>query len=129
MIDETKILHEIIASQKDMIEKLTVRIAELERQLGLDSSNSGKPPSSDGLKKGKRTTSLRGKGKKKSGGQKGHKGQTRQQQADPDHIIEHKLAECERCNTPFAKDAVTCLVGKRQVIISTDKPPHQVEDT
>jgi hypothetical protein len=27
------------------------RIAELERRLGLNSSNSGKPPSSDGLKK------------------------------------------------------------------------------
>ena len=27
------------------------RIAELERGLGLNSSNSGKPPSSDGLKK------------------------------------------------------------------------------
>ena len=126
MIDDTRLLYEIIASQKDVIEKLTVRVAELERQLGLDSSNSGKPPSSDGMKKDKRTTSLRGKGKKKSGGQKGHKGQTRQQQADPDHIIEHKLAECERCNTPFAKDAVTCLVGKRQVI---DLPEPKVEVT
>ena len=29
---------------------LTARLAELERRLGLDSSNSGKPPSSDGLK-------------------------------------------------------------------------------
>ena len=30
---------------------LQARIAELERQLGLNSGNSGKPPSSDGLKK------------------------------------------------------------------------------
>jgi transposase len=30
---------------------LKARIAELERRLGLNSSNSGKPPSSDGLKK------------------------------------------------------------------------------
>jgi hypothetical protein len=30
---------------------LLARVAELERQLGLNSSNSGKPPSSDGLKK------------------------------------------------------------------------------
>ena len=35
------------------------RIAELERRLGLNSSNSGKPPSSDGLKKPPRTSSLR----------------------------------------------------------------------
>ena len=30
---------------------LQARIPELERQLGLNSGNSGKPPSSDGLKK------------------------------------------------------------------------------
>jgi transposase len=30
---------------------LQARVAELERQLGLNSGNSGKPPSSDGLKK------------------------------------------------------------------------------
>ena len=35
------------------------RIAELERRLGLNSSNSGKPPSSDGLKKPPRVSSLR----------------------------------------------------------------------
>ena len=40
-------------------ESLKARIAELERQLGLNSSNSGKPPSSDGLKKPARVTSLR----------------------------------------------------------------------
>ncbi len=34
-----------------VIAALQARIAELERRLGLNSSNSGKPPSSDGLKK------------------------------------------------------------------------------
>ena len=41
-------------SKDDLIALLLAqeaRIAELERQLGLNSSNSGKPPSSDGLKK------------------------------------------------------------------------------
>jgi transposase len=45
------------AALKELIEGLQSRIAELERRLGLDSSNSGKPPSSDGLKKPARTTS------------------------------------------------------------------------
>jgi hypothetical protein len=38
---------------------LKARIAELERRLGLNSSNSGKPPSSDGLRKPVRVKSLR----------------------------------------------------------------------
>jgi len=46
------------------------RIAELERRLGLNSSNSGKPPSSDGLSKPTRVGSLRERTGKRSGGQK-----------------------------------------------------------
>jgi transposase len=38
-------------SYRMLIEALQARTAELERQLGLNSSNSGKPPSSDGLMK------------------------------------------------------------------------------
>ena len=34
-----------------MIAAQNARIADLERQLGLNSTNSGKPPTSDGLKK------------------------------------------------------------------------------
>ena len=37
---------------------LKARLAELERRLGLNSSNSGKPPSSDGLTKPARARSL-----------------------------------------------------------------------
>ena len=62
---------EVIVLQTELNEALTMRISELERQLKLDSSNSGKPPSNDGLKKRLRITSLRSKGKNPSGGQKG----------------------------------------------------------
>ena len=49
----------LIAAQAEQIAALTARVADLERRLGLDSSNSGKPPSSDGLRKPARVRSLR----------------------------------------------------------------------
>src|SRR5664279_2103114 len=74
------------------------RNAELERQLGLNSGNSGKPPSSDGLKKKPaRTNSLRGRSGKKPGGQKGHPGKTLSRTETPDATIDHFPETCSGC--------------------------------
>jgi transposase len=83
----------LIKAQAAEIAALKARIAELERRLGLNSSNSGKPPSSDGLKKPPRVTSLREPSDKPSGGQKGHKGETLRQ-AEPDRIVDHYPPAC-----------------------------------
>ena len=79
---------------------LMARVVELERRLGLNSSNSGKPPSSDGLHKPKRerrTRSLRAPSGKPPGGQKGHKGETLRQVADPNVTIDHYPETCGTC--------------------------------
>src|SRR6516225_2982625 len=52
-------LREQNTAQQALIAQLQERIAELERRVGLNSGNSGKPPSSDGLKKPVRVSSLR----------------------------------------------------------------------
>src|SRR5262252_7031299 len=87
----------LIAAQAAKIAALEARIAELERRLGLNSSNSGKPPSSDGLSKPPRVRSLREPSNKPSGGQKGHKGDTLRQVAVPDRTVDHYPPSCAAC--------------------------------
>jgi transposase len=80
---------------------LIERLAELERRLGLNSSNRGKPPSSDGLKKPARVSSLREPSGKKTGGRKGHPGETLCRVEKPDASIEHYPAVCAACGEPL----------------------------
>ena len=90
------------------------RIKELERQLGLDSSNSGKPPASDGYRKKSRSTNLREKTNKPSGGQDGHEGKTLRQVENPDTIIDHCPATCTGCGEALGLEQATGH-RKRQV--------------
>lgn len=62
-----------IAELEKVVQQQATTIAELEKRLNKNSSNSSKLPSSDGLGKPSRTTSLRENGKRNTGGQKGHK--------------------------------------------------------
>src|ERR1035437_2414835 len=100
---------EVIAAQqvqievlKELVASLTSRVAALERQLGQNSTNSGKPPSSDGLKKPPRTQSLREPSGKQSGGQSGHPGKTLRQVENPDAAINHFPETCAGCGTALA---------------------------
>lgn len=115
----------IIERQAQEIEYLKARVAELEKRLAKNSSNSSKPPSSDGLKKEPRTGSLREKGKKASGGQRGHKGETLKQVAHPDKFVLHGLNSCPHCNKSLSDEPVSGIV-KRQVY---DIPPPKIEVT
>lgn len=79
-----------IVEQRTVIAALQARNAELQRRLGLHSGNSGKPPSSGGLKKKPfRVHSLRERSGMKTGGQKGHPGKKLSRVETPDDITYH----------------------------------------
>jgi transposase len=97
----------LVAAQAAEIAALKAHIAELERRLGLNSSNSGKPPSSDGLKKPSRIKSSREPSGRASGGQKGHKGETLLQVAEPNKTIDHFPLSCAACGSAMTLEMST----------------------
>ena len=112
-------------SKDDLIALLVAqeaRIAELERRLGLNSSNSGKPPSSDGLKKPVRVSSLREPSGKKTGGQKGHPGETLRRVETPDATVDHFPETCVTCGEPLTAAMATDHVARQVFDIPEPKP-------
>lgn len=71
---------------------------KLKARLGLNSSNSSKPPSTDGFKKKQKNKSLREKTDKTSGGQLNHKGHTLKKVDTPDFVIDIKEDSCPHCS-------------------------------
>jgi transposase len=123
----------VIAAQQAVIAELRARIAELERLLGLNSGNSGKPPSSDGLKKKPaRVSSLRERSGKKTGGQKGHPGKTLSRTETPDATIHHFPKVCAGCGAPLSEARATGHSARQvfdlpepQSLIVTEHRAHQ----
>lgn len=94
-----------------LMETLLERIFQLERQLGKNSSNSSKPPSTDHFFK--KTTSVDiSPSDKPKGGQKGHKGDTLKMVETPDEIIQHIPRQCA-CGASL-EGIVPILTQKRQ---------------
>src|SRR3984957_7812692 len=115
-------VEELIASPKGQLVAVQAEVADLRRQLGQDSSNSSKPPSSDGLKKKPRIAgSLRGRSGKASGGQKGPQGGTFRQAAAPDHVVRREACACCHCGSPLEPRSAIG-VEKRQVFDLPERP-------
>src|SRR5450756_2832406 len=93
------------------------QIADLERQLAArkrNSTNSSKPPSSDGLAGTQRPRcSPRKKSGRKPGGQPGHMGHDRQPVENPDRVEEVLPQQCKHCGTPLPQAS-----GDRQTAVS-----------
>ena len=92
----------IIMEQRRMIVELTARVRELEARCKQNSSNSSKPPSSDGLAK-PAPKSLREKSGKKRGGQKGREGKGLKIEREPDKVIVVKPSICPECGSDLSE--------------------------
>ena len=120
-----------IADSEKQIADAEKQIADLERQLAArqkNSTNSSKPPSSDGLAGKSRQRGRRKKSKRKPGGQKGHPGHHRPL-ASPEQVQEVRPVlpvECKHCgqSLPQQIDQIQ-TVGEAQRHQVTELPPIQ----
>jgi transposase len=104
---ENAMLRAELAAERELRRRLELRIAELERRLGMDSTNSGTPTSKEPLgasqrrraERTKRDSSERERRKdRKRGGQPGHPGKGLARDPDPgERKTTAPPAQCSRC--------------------------------
>jgi transposase len=104
----------VIEAQAVELEQLRASVAELQRRLGLNSRNSSKPPSSDGLGK-PAPRSQRQRSGRKPGKQPGAAGAALRLVDDPDEVRQHRPRSCGGCGRGLARVEVVG-VEVRQVI-------------
>ena len=122
----------LVAHQAAVIEQLRAEVAalraenaELKRRLGMNSTNSSKPPSSDSPFVKPTPKSLRRRSGRRPGGQPGHPGSTLALVADPNERMRHEPGPCTGCGADLA-GAPEVGVERRQVF---DLPPMTVRVT
>lgn len=104
-----------------VIARLEARIAELEARLDANSSNSSKPPSSDGYakpradSKDKKNRSLRRASGRRQGGQEGHRGAHLERAEIPDDSVPHEPVRCGSCDGDLAEAEQLEGAERRQV--------------
>ena len=101
--DQLRIKNAKIQELEAQLQRQGERLPELERRLGLTSSNSSKPPSSDGLRKPPTAPKRGDDPKRRPGGQKGHDGTTLRRTETPDRIAHYFPEVCSHCGTVFTE--------------------------
>ncbi|WP_256082937.1 DUF6444 domain-containing protein, partial [Streptomyces sp. AVP053U2] len=92
----------LVTELKLLVSAQAERIAELERQVAVNSRNSSQPPSSDGLRKKPAPKSLRKASGRKPGRAKGDPGGRLEQVCDPDAIVDHHPSACDGCGNTLS---------------------------
>lgn len=103
---DREMIVEVLLQLSGAVDLLTEKVAELERKIALltkDSSNSSKPPSSDGPASKPKMRRRKKSRHRKPGGQPGHKGTNRDLvPTEKVDLIQEVLPEsCEICHKPF----------------------------
>jgi transposase len=122
IVRENAELRELVTALGARLDALERENAELKRQLGQNSQNSSRPPSSDSPFAKPALRSLRGRSGRKPGGQQGHPGSTLAQVADPDERLRHEPGPCCGCGADLS-GAPEVGMERRQVF---DLPPMTV---
>jgi len=119
----------LVVAQAKTIEVLTERVAELERQVASDSSNSSRPPSSDAPwdKKPAKKRSSRRRSGRKPGKQPGSVSSSRSLIDDPDERLEIHPDHCTSCDASL-RGASEHGRQRRQVVDVTQAPPPMVTE-
>jgi transposase len=106
---ENERLRELVVAQGETIKLLEARLAELERRLGQNSGNSGKPSSRDTAAERQRQAGERAERSAKSGGakrsrgkQRGAKGSGLPMSAEPDEVVDHRPDRCDGCGAELS---------------------------
>ena len=124
-----------VQEQEKQLEEKEKQIADLERQLALrrrNSTNSSKPPSSDGLAGEPRQRCRRKKSWRKPGGQPGHRGAHRPLVSAErvDKVVPILPEQCQGCGNPLPRQleqAQTIGVPQRRQV--TELPPIRAHIT
>ena len=126
---ENAILHEQNCALLEKIKEQETTILELRARLGLNSTNSSKPPSSDGYAKPKPKSRRQHSGKK-PGGQQGHTGSHMEIPHEPDEVLQHLPEKCQSCphlSSCQANENFTCTESRYvvDVVVTTKVTEHQ----
>jgi transposase len=123
---------EQLAVRDRQIEQLTLRVEQLERQAGRDSSNSGKPPSSDSVfakppVPKRRDRSLRERTGRRPGKQPGEPGTTMRLVDDPDARIVCGPPACSGCRRDLSQVPISAQHRHQVTDLAPPPPPTTIE--
>ena len=115
--EENEALREELKKHRKDVEVLEEKEKVLLRKVNMNSSNSSKPPSTDGFRRPP-PRSLRVKSDMKQGGQPGHKGRNIVLPHDPDEFVDHYPERCSGCrNFEMCKSKSAFRCAERRFVV------------